>query len=144
MFDVAAVDKLGYDGRLEVCLVLEEDGTEIDDEEYFQVASSSTDDCSALYCAVTGRQHPADAAAAAGHLVPGGAALHVSSNTQPHLLAVETDSPPFPYCCSGSAIYYPPACCRPRVRFTTLHLVRRTAVYLSPAGWEQHQTTKVV
>ena len=90
MFDVAAVDKLGYDGRLEVCLVLEEDGTEIDDEEYFQVASSSTDDCSALYCAVTGRQHPADAAAAAGHLVPGGAALHVSSNTQLHLLVAHS------------------------------------------------------
>ena len=110
MFDVAAVDKLGYDGRLEVCLVLEEDGTEIDDEEYFQVAWSSTDECSALYCAVPGRQHPADAAAAAGHLVPGGAALHVSRNTQPHLLTVDKGQSSISlllwFC-------YPPAYCQP-------------------------------
>ena len=31
-----AMEKLGYEGGQEVYLVLEEDGTELDDEEYFQ------------------------------------------------------------------------------------------------------------
>ena len=37
-----SVEKLGYDERQEVYLVLEEDGTEIDDEEYFQSLADNT------------------------------------------------------------------------------------------------------
>ena len=37
-----AMDKLGYDDRQEVYLVLEEDGTEVDDEEYFQSLPDNT------------------------------------------------------------------------------------------------------
>ena len=37
-----SVEKLGYDPRQEVYLVLEEDGTEIDDEEYFQSLADNT------------------------------------------------------------------------------------------------------
>ena len=37
-----SVEKLGYDERQEVYLVLEEDGTEIDDEEYCQSLADNT------------------------------------------------------------------------------------------------------
>ena len=36
------MEKLGYDNRQDVYLVLEEDGTEVDDEEYFQSLPDNT------------------------------------------------------------------------------------------------------
>ena len=37
-----SIEKLGYDPRMDVYLVLEEDGTEVDDEEYFQSLPENT------------------------------------------------------------------------------------------------------